>query len=540
MTKTVLNFKRLNFGFVSDLDIRISDFYSLIMVKKKDQNLITRPPVVVVLGHVDHGKSTLLCAIKDFKITEKEAGGITQHIGAYEIEHQGKSITFIDTPGHEAFSAMRSRGAKVADIAILVVAADEGVKTQTKEALSHIKKSGLPLIVAINKIDKPTADPEKVRRELSRENILVESMGGKVPSVEVSAKTGQGIEDLLELILLVAEMEQLKGDIVMPAEGVVIEAYLDSQRGPTATLLLDNGILRPRDIIGTDSCFGKVKNLENFQEIAIKEASPSMPVVVFGFENVPKVGEEFRVFSDIELAKNHLQKPEKKVSPVFSLEPDQRVLNLILKADVLGSLEAIEEVLKELPQEKVVLRILKSEVGEINESDIKLAKGSKAQVLAFRVKTNPIAQLLAEREKIKIIGFEVIYELVEGVRKIMEKIIKPEVVRIDFGKVKISAIFRTEKNRQILGGKVIEGEIKKGALVEIFRLQPAHRVLPPSAGPGEEKVGQGRIINLQRDKKDAERVKKGEKCGVLYEGDVKIEEDDVLMIYTEERKKGEL
>jgi len=526
MTKTVLNFKHLNFGFVSDLDIRISDFYSLIMVKKKDQNLITRPPVVVVLGHIDHGKSTLLCAIKDFKITEKESGGITQHIGAYEIEHQGKTITFIDTPGHEAFSAMRSRGAKVADIAILVVAADEGVKTQTKEAISHIKKSGLPLIVAINKIDKPTADPEKVKRELSQENILVESMGGKVPSAEVSAKTGQGIEDLLELILLVAEMEQLKGDIAKPAEGVVIEAYLDSQRGPTATLLLDNGILRPRDIIGTNSCFGKVKNLENFQEIAIKEASPSMPVVVFGFENVPKVGEEFRVFSDIELAKNHLQKPEKKVSPVFSLEPDQRVLNLILKADVLGSLEAIEEVLKELPQEKVALRILKSEVGEINESDIKLAKGSKAQVLAFRVKTNPIAQLLAEREKIKIIGFEVIYELVEGVRKIMEKIIKPEVVRIDFGKVKISAIFRTEKNRQILGGKVIEGEIKKGTSVEIFR--------------GEEKVGQGRIINLQRDKKDAERAKKGEECGVLYEGDVKIEEGDVLMIYAEERKKGEL
>ncbi len=498
----------------------------LIMIAEKKENLIIRPPIVVVLGHIDHGKSSILETIKDLKITAKESGGITQHIGAYQIEHQGKSITFIDTPGHEAFSAMRSRGAKVADIAILVVAADEGVKTQTKEAVMHIKKSGLPLIVAINKIDKPTADPERVKRKLSQENILVESMGGKVPSAEISAKTGQGIEDLLELILLVAEMEQLKGDIKMPAEGVVIEAYLDSQRGPTATLLLNNGVLKPGDIIGTGSCFGKVKNLENFQEIALKEASSSMPVVVFGFENVPKVGEKFRVFSDIELAKNHLQKPEKKVSAVFSVEPSQRVLNLILKADVLGSLEAIEEVLKELPQEKVVLRILKSEVGEINESDIKLAKGSKAQVLAFRVKTNPIAQLLAEREKIKIMEFEVIYELVEGVRKIMEKIIKPEVVRIDFGKVKISAIFRTEKNRQILGGKVIEGEIKKGALVEIFR--------------EEEKVGQGRIINLQRGKKDSERAKKGEECGVLYEGEVKIEEGDALMIYTEERKKGEL
>jgi len=496
------------------------------MIAEKKQNLIVRPPIVVVLGHIDHGKSSLLEGIKDLKITAKESGGITQHIGAYQIEHQGKSITFIDTPGHEAFSAMRSRGAKVADIAILVVAADEGVKAQTKEAITHIKKSGLPLIVAINKIDKPEADPEKVKRELSQENILVESMGGKIPSDEVSAKTGQGIEDLLELILLVAEMEQLKGDLTVPAEGVVIEAYLDSQRGPTATLLLDNGVLKPGDIIATSSSFGKVKNLENFQGITLKEASPSTPVVVFGFENVPKVGEKFKIFSDIESAKNYLQKPEKKVSAVFSLGPSQRVLNLILKTDVLGSLEAIEEVLKELPQEKVVLRILKSEVGEVNESDIKLAKGAKAQVLGFRVKTNPIAQLLAEREKIKITGFEVIYELVEGVRKIMERIIKPEVVRVDLGKVKISVIFRTEKNRQILGGKVMEGEIKKGASVEIFR--------------AEEKAGQGKIVNLQRDKKDVETVKKGEECGLLYEGDVKVEEADVLVIYTEERKKGEL
>jgi len=510
------------------------------MIKEKEQNLITRPapkgrgslneierpPVVVVLGHIDHGKSSILEAIKDLKITSKESGGITQHIGAYQIEHQGKSITFIDTPGHEAFSAMRSRGAKVADIAILVIAGDEGVKAQTKEAITHIKKSDLPLIVAINKIDKPEANPEKVKRELSKEDILVESMGGKIPSAEVSAKTGQGIEELLELILLVAEIEQLKGDMGIPAKGVIIESYLDSQRGPTATLLLDNGVLKPGDIIGTDSCFGKVKSLENFQGIAIKEAFPSQPCIVFGFENVPKVGEEFRVFPDIESAKKYLQKIEKKVPAVSPLEPSQRALNIILKADVLGSLEAIEEVLKELPQEKVALRILKSEVGEINESDIKLAKGAKAQVLGFRVKTNPIARLLAEREKIKITGFEIIYELVEGVRKMMERAIKPEIVRVDLGKIKVSIIFRTEKNRQILGGKVMEGEIKKGVSVEVFR--------------AEEKVGQGKIINLQRGKKNVQSAKKGEECGLLYEGDVKVEEEDILASYIEERKKGEL
>ena len=497
--------------------------------QRKEQSLpnkIERPPVVVVLGHIDHGKSSLLEAIKDLKITEKESGGITQHIGAYQIEHRGKSITFIDTPGHEAFSAMRSRGAKVADIAILVVAADEGVKAQTKEALSHIKKTGLPLIVAINKIDKPEADAKKVKRELSQENILVESIGGKVPSVEVSAKTGQGIDDLLELILLVAEMEQLKADRALPGQGVVIEAYLDSQKGPTATLLLNNGILKAGDIIATVSSFGKAKNLENFQRTIVKEASPSMPVIVFGFENVPRVGEKFKVFSDIDSAKNYLQKAEKEISKVFSVKPGQRVLNLILKADVLGSLEAIEEILKELPQEKVILRILKSGVGEINESDIKLVKGTKAKVLGFRVKTNPIAQMLAEREKVKIMHFEVIYDLVEEIRKIMGRVIEAKAVRIDLGKIKISEIFRTEKNRQILGGKVIEGEIKKGTLAEIFR--------------GEEKTGQGKIINLQRDKKDAQSAKKGEECGLLYEGEIKVEEGDVLLIYTEEKRKEEL
>ncbi len=369
------------------------------MVKKKTQNLISRPapegrgslnkierpPVVVVLGHVDHGKSSILEAIKDLKILERESGGITQHIGAYEIEHssassgQASKITFIDTPGHEAFSAMRSRGAKVADIAVLVVAADEGVKPQTKEAISHIKKAGIPLIVAINKIDKPTADPQRVKRELVQEDILVEGMGGKIPSVNVSAQTKEGIEELLEVILLVAEMENLQADISKPAEGAIIEAYLDSLRGPTATLLLTNGVLEPGFIVGTPSAFGKVKSLENFQGAPIKKVYPSMPAIVFGFENVPKVGEEFKVFPDIELAKDFLQKSEKKLSIISSAEPNQKVLNLILKADVLGSLEAIEEVLKDISEEKpstnakpktrtelgagTSLKILKAEVG---------------------------------------------------------------------------------------------------------------------------------------------------------------------------------
>jgi translation initiation factor IF-2 len=492
--------------------------------------------VVVVLGHVDHGKSSILEAIKDLKITSKESGGITQHIGAYEIEIGNppsrkasdgqRKITFIDTPGHEAFSAMRSRGAKVADIAILVVAASEGVKAQTKEAIAHIKKSGIPLIVAINKVDKPEADPERIKRELSKEEILVEGLGGEIPSVEVSAKTKQGIADLLELILLVAEMEQLKGDTSKPAEGVIIETRLDTQRGLTATLLLSNGILRVGDAIATSSCLGRVKNLENFQGISIKEALPSMPAVVVGFEGAPKIGEAFKSFLNSEQAKAFLQIPEKKSPSVFSIEPGQKVLNIILKTDVLGSLEAIEEILKGLPQEKVILRILNSEVGEINESDIKLGKGAKAVILGFRVKINPIAQNLAEREKIRITQFDVIYDLVEGVRKVMEKTMAPEIVKVVLARIKILAVFMVEKNRQVLGGRVIEGEAKKGFSAEVFR--------------NDEKIDQGRIVNLQRNKKDAEKVIRGDECGILYEGNAKIERDDILAIFSEERRKGEL
>ena len=482
--------------------------------------------MVVILGHIDHGKTALLDQIRKTHVVEKEAGGITQHIGAYQIIEGDKKITFIDTPGHEAFSAMRSRGAKVADLAILVVDSSEGVKAQTKEAISHIKKSGIPMIVALNKIDKSEANPEKVKRELTQEDVVVESLDGKIPSIEISALTGQEIPGLLELILLVAEMENLKAEITKKAEGVVIESYLDRLRGPTATLLTTEGVLKPGDILGTSSTFGKIKKLEDFQNRSIEEALSSAPAIVIGFEDVPKVGENFKVFSSLEAAKNHLKITEKKVIEVLEISSDQKVLNLILKTDVVGSIEALEEVLNNLPQERVVLRILKSEVGEINENDIKLTKGGRALILGFRVKINPTAKILAEREKIKIMTFDVIYDLVEGVRKFMEKGLRPEVVRTDLGKVKTSVIFLTEKNRQIIGGKVIEGEVKKGALIEILR--------------GQNSVDKGKLVNLQKNKKDVNKIPRGEECGILYEGDTKIEEGDILVIYQEERRKSEL
>ena len=495
---------------------------------KENKKLISRPPVVVVLGHVDHGKTTILDYIRKTKVAEKESGGITQHIGAYEIEKDGKKITFVDTPGHEAFSAMRGRGAKVADIAILVVAAEEGVKPQTKEAISHIKKAGIPMIVAINKIDKAEANPEKVKRELAENEVLVEKLGGKIPSVEVSAKTGQGTEDLLELIILVAEMEKLEGDISKPAEGLVVESYLDALRGPTATLLLRDGVLNVSDIIGTASAIGKVKSLESFRGASIKKAFPSQPVIVLGFEKAPQVGEKFKVFSNINDAQKYLEKKDRKSveGKVLVIGPDQKVLNLILKADVSGSLEAIENVLDGLPQEKVVLRILKKEVGEINESDVRLANSAKARILGFRVKISPIAAEVREKLKVGILAFDVIYDLVQALRTLMEKLVEPEIIKTTMGKIKILAFFKREANKQVIGGKVTEGEVKLGAKIEAFR--------------GEEKVGEGKLVNLQKNKKDAEKASKGEECGLLYQGEGNVEEGDVLVVYQEEKRKGEL
>lgn len=502
------------------------------MAKKSEQqkkdNLQSRPPVVVILGHVDSGKTSILDFIRKTKVVEKESGGITQHIGAYQIEHQGQKITFIDTPGHEAFSAMRYRGSKVADIAILVVDAEEGVKPQTKEAISHIKKAGIPIIVVINKIDKPGADSEKAKRGLSQEGVTVESMGGKIPSIQTSAKTGQGMDQLLELIILVAEMEELRGDITKPGEGVVIESYLDNQRGPTATLLLRDGVLKQGDLVGTASTFGKIKILENFQGTPLKQAFASTPCIVIGFEDVPRIGEKFQIHPDIQSAEEFIKKKERKTGggTVFFVEQGEKILNLILKADVLGSLEAIERVFKDLSHEKVKLRILKSETGDVQESDIKTAKAGLAKILAFRVKVNPRVASFAERENIKIMNFDVIYELAQKVRQIMEKAMVARIVRVDLGKVKVLVIFRTEKARQIIGGRVFEGEVKKGALLEVFRK--------------EEFLGKGKLITLQKNKKDSERVIKGEECGILYQGDVKIEEGDILVFYQEERKKEEL
>ncbi len=511
------------------------------MPKKKPEvkAAAVRPPVVVVLGHVDHGKSSLLEAIRDFKITSKESGGITQHIGAYEVEVNDKRITFIDTPGHEAFSAMRARGAEVADVALLVVDAAQTVQPQTKEAIMAIKRAEIPMIVVLNKIDLPTANPEKIKRELMNVDVVVESMAGTVPSVNVSAKEKTGIDELLDVILLVSEMQELKSDTEAPSEGLIIESYMDRHKGPIATAIIQKGILRPKDVIATDLALAKVRSLRDFQNKEITEGLPAQPVIILGFETVPAVGEKFKFYPTAEAAmqemKHEVQKRELGASVIDS-DPSKKVLNIILKGDVFGSLEAIEAMLKNLPQEKVTLRILKLEVGDIAESDVKLAEMSRAIIIGFRVKISSDVMKFMKNElqnlpsgkqgKLRIKTFDVIYELIQDVRSSMERSLEAETVRQEVGKLKTLLVFFAEKNRQIVGGKITEGELRRGLKLEVFR--------------NDQKIGNGKIVNLQRDKKDIDKLTKGSEAGIMFEGSVKIEQGDILVAFTEERHKGEL
>ncbi len=535
---------------------------------KTENTLQPRPPIVVILGHVDHGKTSILDYIRKSKVAEKETGGITQHIGAYQItlppeeamlsrgqqaegsraetdeilHHQkavqddfatrGRKITFIDTPGHEAFSAMRSRGAKVADIAVLVVAAEEGVKPQTKEAINHILHLELPVVVAINKMDKPAALPDKVKKELADSNIVVESLGGKVPAVLVSAKTGLGINELLEMILLLAEMEELKADYTKLASGIIIESRIDPQRGPTATLLVKEGTLNKKDVVATESAFGFIKSMENFLSKPINKAEPSTPVLITGLDRVPPVGEEWQAMSSLEEAKAKAEikaeKEKRKREPaeILDIAPEQKVFNLILKADVSGSSEAIREALKSIPQKEIILRVIKAEVGDITENDVKLAYSAKAKIYGFRVKIQTDVGLLAERLNIKTGLWQIIYELIQAVRQDASCLLAPEICRQNLGRVKVLAVFKSDGKKQIIGGRVTSGKIEKGTQADIFR--------------DEQKIGSGRLIQLQQNKEDAQEIIKDRECGILFESDIQIEKNDVLEAYREERVKREL
>lgn len=489
---------------------------------------------MVVLGHVDHGKTKLLDTIRKTKVAEGESGGITQHIGAYQTNVNGKIITFLDTPGHEAFTAIRSRGAKVADIAILVIAADESVKPQTKEAIRIIKEEKIPFIVALNKIDKEGASVQKVKQDLATEDVLVEDWGGKVPVIEISAKANKNIDALLDMILLVAELEELNEDLSSPAQGVIIESNLDKRRGYVATALVNKGILSVGDFIVVGTVVGKVKSMEDFMGKAITQAKPSQPVLITGWPTAPDIGKEFNVAP----SKNEAtQIAEKNVNlaPLFSFfkgsvetgDENKKFLNLVFKSDVSSSLEAIEASLKAIKSIEIGYRVISYDIGNISEADVKTAIASKCQVIGFRVGTEESAKKLADKEGVKISNFDIIYELIEYVRNEMSELLGAEVKKNPLGKLKVLAVFKKDARAQIFGGRVMSGKVARGAMGDVTRNGAV--------------VVSGKIGQLQHNKEDMPEVKEGLEAGIRFDAvtkdfaDVKV--GDILDIYEEERIK---
>ena len=462
---------------------------------KENDNLKPRPPVVVVMGHIDHGKTTLLDYIRKANVAAQEAGGITQSIGAYEVEHSGKKITFIDTPGHEAFSKMRAHGSQAADLAILVVAADEGVKPQTKEALSHIQAAKLPFLVALNKIDKPNVNLDKVKNELTAAGILLEGYGGNVSWQAISAKTGQGVPELLDLILLAAEMENLKYDFEQPGQGIIIEARIDNRRGIVVSAIVKDGILKSGENISTATVSGKIKSLENFLGKKVKSLEPSAPALILGFDDLPKIGEEF--FS----GEGKFIKSQAPAIPAMIAKKDINGISLILKAENAGELEALSETIKNSSSEKK-LEILSQGVGKINENDLKLAIDSQAVIIGFRVKLDRAAENLSRIYPVKIFTSEIIYKLLEELENYLTTASGSNIS----GELEVLAVFgKPEKNRQIIGGRVLRGIIKN-----------------------KQTFAQGRILNLQHQHKDVAEAGAGQEIGLLVESDVIIKVGDIL------------
>lgn len=498
--------------------------------KTQDKNIITRPPVVVVMGHVDHGKSKLLDYIRKSNIVEKEAGGITQHIGAYEVEvypesnhkENGKLITFLDTPGHEAFSNMRSRGAKVADIAILVVAADEGVKPQTIEAIKIIQKENIPFIVAINKIDKPNAEPERIKNELTSNNVFVEGFGGTISSVNISAKNGEGIPELLDTILLTAELEGLKADKNADASGVVIETNLDPKRGITATLLILDGTIKKGMFIVAGNAIAPVRIFEDFLGRHAEEKSFSSPIKIIGFNKLPEIGSKFQTYiskKEAEEAAAKAKSEDKKLLQKKADVAEKIIIPVVIKADFTGSLEAIISEINKLLEEKVLINILRYGVGNINKDDVKIASSAKhAYVIGFNVKTEDGVSDFAERFNTEIKNFDIIYSMIDWLKEIIkERKAKFERENI-LGEAKVLRIFEIKGNKYIIGGAVTKGEIKPNMAVNIKRRGNI--------------ITKGEIISLQKGNEKVLNAPEGEQFGAIIESKIEIVKDDQLEIFT--------
>lgn len=485
-----------------------------------DKHIKSRPPIVTIMGHVDHGKTTLLDAIRETKVVEGESGGITQHIGAYQVKVKGKVITFLDTPGHEAFSAMRARGARVTDVAILVVAADDGVKPQTKEALELIQKAEIPFIVAINKIDKPDANPDRVKQELAELNVSPEDWGGDTVMVPISAKEKTNLDGLLEMILLVSDVEELKANPSAAAVGTIVEQHKDPRRGVVATVLVQNGTLKMRDFVTVGNVMGTIRSMENFQGKRVDHAKPSAPIQILGLENLPEIGDILYVEDDKSKAKAKMARLKKlgkatRKTVEDGSGKDAKKLNVIIKADVQGSLEAIMDSVDKIKSEYVSVDVIDFGVGKLSESDVMLADSASAHVFLFKTQPSSVARLIVQEKKVKLSESSVIYELLDEVKKEMNELIEPEIVRNEIGKMEILAVFRTEKKRMVIGGKVNKGFMKGGVDVEVFR--------------NEESVGTGKVVSVQVGPSKVDMVEQGNECGLVFSGVVKIKEGDKLV-----------
>ena len=502
----------------------------------KEEKLVPRPPVVTIMGHVDHGKTTLLDFIRKTKVAESEAGGITQHIGAYRVKVKDRYITFLDTPGHEAFTRMRARGAKVTDIVVLVVAADDGVMPQTLEAINHAKAGNVPIIVAINKIDKPNANPERVKQQLSQHGIVVEDWGGDVVSVEISAKTGQGVDELLEMILLVGDLLELKGNPDRLAKGIILESKLDPKKGPLATVLIQNGTLREGDFFLCGTEVGKVRALFNEFGQRLDSASLSTPVVVMGFEKVPAVGETFVVVKDVEKARQIAQfraeKSKAKVPPPrkISLEdllkrPEEvKEFNVIIKGDVQGTVEVVEELLRRLEREKLKINIIHKAEGPPSESDVLLASASNSVIVAMNVRPPRKVVELADSENVDLRIYNVIYELNEDIRRIVEGLLEPEKKEVYLGTVEVRQIFKIAKVGTVAGCFVKDGKVTIDSRVRIIR--------------DGKVVYEGKISSLKRFKDDVSEVKSGLECGMAIEQFNDIKVGDIIECFIIEKVKS--
>ena len=524
----------MEYEILCEREVKVDVIEELLKEEEEDESeLQERPPVICVMGHVDHGKTSLLDAIRKTNVTDREAGGITQHIGAYTVTLDGRNITFLDTPGHEAFTAMRMRGANSTDIAVLVVAADDGVMPQTIEAINHAKAAGIEIVVAVNKIDKPSANIERVKQELTEYELIATDWGGNTEFVPVSAKTGEGIPDLLETILLTADIMELKANPNRRARGLVIEAELDKGRGPVATVLVQKGTLHVGDFISAGACHGKVRAMVDDKGRRVREAGPSTPVEILGLNDVPSAGEVFlahendktaKSFAETYMAQNKekmLEETKGKMSldDLFSQikEGNLKELNLIVKADVQGSVEAVKTSLLKLSNEEVVVKCIHGGVGAINESDVVLASASNAIIIGFNVRPDAVAKATAEREGVDIRLYKVIYQAIEDVEAAMKGMLDPVYEEKVIGHAEVRQIFRASAIGNIAGSYVMDGVFQRDCLIRITR-------------EGEQ-IYEGKLASLKRFKDDVKEVKTGFECGLVFEGFDQMQELDMVEAY---------